>query len=163
MAKICIFLCVFSLPGPFNATTAHCVVCEERVRCTEVTCPKEYHHCPCHTSSRCSLLNHLSWMSRWPKQVKKKCVEPSWIDFLHGYGLTKRLNSKNLGFLRTRDHRDLWGYSNPLLCKMMDQERTRFGGFFTGFEPKTCIEKKQKTTTKNNLAVVQPEECLCST
>lgn len=31
----------------------------------------------------------------------------SWIDFLHGYGLTKRLNSKNLAFLRTRDHRDL--------------------------------------------------------
>ena len=56
MAKICICLFVFSLPGPFNATTAHCVVCEERVRCTEVTCPKEKHHCPCHTSSRCSSL-----------------------------------------------------------------------------------------------------------
>eukprot|EP00435_Cladocopium_sp_Y103_P034063 s2183_g8.t1 len=23
-------------------------------------------------------------------------------------------------------------YSNPLLCKIMDQDRTRFGGFFTG-------------------------------
>ena len=66
------YFCVFfSLPGPFNATTAHCVVCEELVRCTEVTCPKEYHHRPCHTSSRCSLLNNLSWMSRWPKQVKR--------------------------------------------------------------------------------------------
>jgi hypothetical protein len=28
-----------------------------------------------------------------------------------------------------------WGYSNPLLCKIMDQDRTRFGGFFTGSWP----------------------------
>ena len=75
----------------------------------------------------------------------------------------KEAEQQKIGVFENRNHRDLWGYSNPLLCKMMDQERTRFGGFFTGFEPKTGIETKKNTTNNTTSPSVQPEECLCST